>query len=256
MKKTSVRKLTAFFLLSFLLSCGHAPSSTEPQRLAEETYEDLLMAFAAHDYQQLKEKLARIKTSGIEDKRIFYIEAIVALAENHPADAVPALQAALAIDPEYAEAHNTLGAVYTQQKHYAEAEKALAKAAGNPLYRTPEKAFHQLGYLYQLQGKPEQALACYQKALAIKADYFPSHYELSRLYFDLNRFEAAALEIEQARILSPTHPGVWLRKAKIARALGESAEAAAAFDEVLKLQPRGLFADEAAAELEALGKYR
>ncbi|MBN2704840.1 MAG: tetratricopeptide repeat protein [Deltaproteobacteria bacterium] len=256
MRKTSPRKFTAFFILPLLLSCCHAPSRVEPRQLAEETYEDLLISFAAHDYRQLKDSLARIKTSGVVDKRIFYIEAIVALAENRPADAVPALQAALVIDPEYAEAHNTLGAVYTQQKHYAEAEEALAKAADNPLYRTPEKAFHQLGFLYQLQDKHERALACYQKALAIKADYFPSHYELSRLYFDLKKFDAAAQEIERARILSPTHPGVWLRKAKIAKACGEYADAVAAFGEVLKLQPRGLFADEAAAELDSLKKYR
>ena len=237
------------------LSCSHTPPP-EKARLPDELYENLLISFSARDYNRVKEGLQKIDDAGIEDKRVLYLKAMLALIERDQEGAVLELKAALAIDPEYGEAHNTLGSIYMQQKRLSAAETEFIEAADNPLYPTPEKAYHNLGNLYQLQGKNEQALNCYLKALAIKEDYFPSHYELSRLYLEMDKLDFAAQEIEKARQISNDHPGVWLEIGKIEKARQKRELAIEAFKQVIKLQPRGSFADQAQSELQLLNESR
>ncbi|MEA1923628.1 MAG: tetratricopeptide repeat protein [Pseudomonadota bacterium] len=214
----------------------------------------MLRAFAARDYALVKTGLQKIEEAGIEDKRTLYLKAMVALIENRTEDAVTDLKAALVFDPEYGEAHNTLGSIYMQQKRYAEAETEFISACNNALYQTPEKAYLNLGKLYQLQGKNEQAQGCYIKATSINPVYFPPHYELCSLYLSLNKFELAAQEAEKARQISPDHPGVWLKIGEIEKAQQNNYAAIEAFKQVLKLQPNGSFADRATRQLNSLTK--
>ena len=248
----------AFIILLCLIccsGCSHTPPP-EKRQLSDEFYNNLLIAFEARDFSLVKNGLQKINEAGIEDQRTLYLEGMVALIEQKPEKAVSALKAALAIDPLYAEAHNTLGSIFMQQKRFAEAETEFIEAGNNKLYQTPEKAYHNLGNLYQLQDKNKQALGCYFKAIEFNPDYFPSHYELSRLYFDMNKFELAAQEIEKARQISPEHPGVWLQIGKIEKALQKTPQAIEAFKQVLKLQPSGSFADRATEELNSLIESR
>ncbi len=255
LNKSHNQRVGIVFAILLCLICGsgcnHTPSPEKPQ-LSDEFYENLLISFTARDYRLVKEGLQKITEAGIDDKRTLYLGAMLALIERDQEKAVLNLKAALAIDPEYAEAHNTLGTIYMQQKQFATAETEFIEASNNALYQTPEKAYHNLGNLYQQQNKKEQAKNCYFKALELNRDYFPSYYELSRLYFDIDKLEFAAQEIEKARQLSPEHPGVWLQIGKIKNAQQKTALAIEAFKQVIKLQPRGSFADQANKELNLL----
>lgn len=245
-----------FVILIYIIccaACGHTPPP-EQRQLSDQFYENLLIAFEARNYSLVKNGLQKVNEAGIEDQRTLYLESMVALIEHKPEKAVSALKAALAIDPEHAEAHNTLGSIFMQQKRFAEAETEFIEAGSNKLYQTPEKAYHNLGNLYRLQDKNKQALGCYHKAIDFNSDYFPSHYELSSLYFNLNKFELAAKEAEKARQISPEHPGVWLQIGKIEKALQKTPQAIEAFKQVIKLQPSGSFAESASRELNLISE--
>ncbi len=250
------RAITFFLLLCCLLTIfGCAGSSTkEPEKreLSEQFYENLLNAFNARDYDLVKTGLDKVNEAGIADKRTRYLGALVALVENDPDKAIIKLKDALVMDPGFAEAHNTLGTIYMQQKKFALAETEFLKAGSNSLYHTPEKAYHNLGNLYRLQDKNLQAQACYNKAISFNKDYFPSHYELSRLYFATDRLTLAREEIDEAQQISPDHPGVWLQIGKIEEASGEKNKAVEAFEHLLKLAPGGTFADQATKELKRI----
>jgi type IV pilus assembly protein PilF len=239
------------FCLLCSLSCNHTPTP-EKRELSNEFYENLLIAFTARDYDLVKNGLQKIEEAGIENKRTYYLKAMVALNEQNPERAITALKAALVFDPKYGEAHNTLGSIYMQQKLLATAETEFLKAANNALYQTPEKAYQNLGKLYQLQNKEGQAQQCYRKAIELNQDYFPSHYELSQLYFKINKFEEAYQEIERARTISPEHPGVWLQLGKIEKARQNQEQARQAFKQTIKLQPLGFFEKQANQELNLL----
>ena len=256
-RKKYKRVITLFLLLgcfAICLGCNHNSKKPEQQQLSAEFYENLLIAFNAHNYPLVRTGLDKINEAGIADKRTLYLEALLALIENSPEKAVTKLQDALVFDPEYGEAHNTLGTIYMRQGKLALAETEFLLASNNPLYQTPEKAYHNLGKLYQIQGKNLQAQSCYNKAITLNQDYFPSHYELSYLYLDTERIELASDEIEMARQISPEHPGVWFQIGKIETARGENEKAISAFRKVIELQPGGNFADRADKELTRIKK--
>lgn len=79
--------------------------------------------------------------------------------------AIPAFQKALALDSQYAEAHNALGALYAAQRRYdmaiAEFQKALTTSPGSPHF------LNNLGYTFYLQGRYAEAAAIYEKAVAL-----------------------------------------------------------------------------------------
>jgi len=242
---------TILFCLIFSLSCNHTPTP-EKCELSNEFYQNLLIAFTARDYCLVKNGLQKIEEAGIENKRTCYLKAMVALNEQKPEEAITALKKALVFDPDYGDARNTLGSIYMQQKHLTAAETEFLSAANNALYQTPEKAYHNLGKLYQLQNKHGEAQHCYSKAVALNQDYFPSHYELSQLYLKINKFEDAFQEIERSRTLSPEHPGVWLYLGKIEKARKNQEQARQAFKQTIKLQPLGFFGKQANQELNLL----
>jgi type IV pilus assembly protein PilF len=249
---------TFFLLLSWALTfCACNTTSTpkpEEHQLSEKFYQNLLVAFSGHDYQLVHTGLDKINEAGIADKRTRYLEAMLALIERKPDVAVTALQDALVMDPEFGEAHNTLGTIYMQQKKYDLAETEFLKACDSAMYQTPEKAYQNLGNLYCIQKKNRQAQGCYLEAIKLRPGYFPPHYELSRLYLQTQRLELAADEIEKARQINSEHPGVWLQIGKIEKARGNQNEAIKAFEKVMKLQPAGKFADLANQEIESINK--
>jgi len=233
--------------------CGHS-SGRVSTKLTELQYDGLLEAFAARDFPRIKKELAQLHAEGVRDKRISYLEAMLALIENQPEKAKPFLIEALELDPQYPEAHNALGTIYMEENDLDKAETEFIKAVSNPLYPTPEKAYHNLGNLYRRQKRNDLALACYQKALKFNHNYFPSHYELARLYYSQHQYEPALKEINRAREISPRHPGVWLVIGQLNLALDNKEDARDAFKQVISLQPIGSFADQARKELQKLGQ--
>lgn len=254
--KYGIRKIAGLFLLvcaiAGLSACFGSNPAPEKRELSEQFYENLLNAFQGRNYDLVQTGLDKVNEAGIADKRTRYLEALMALIKRDPDTAVIKLKDALVMDPEFAEAHNTLGTVYMQQKKYDLAESEFLLAADNPLYRTPEKAYQNLGNLYKLQGKNLQAQGCYNKAISINQDYFPAHYELSRLYFADDRLQLARKEINEAKVISPDHPGVWLQLGEIEAGLGETEKAVKAFKKVKELAPESGFAVRAGKELERI----
>ena len=246
---------TILFCLICTWGCSHAPPPEKPE-LSNKFYNNLLAAFSGRDYALVKTGLQKINEAGIEDKRTLYLQALVALIEQRPEDAITDLKASLTFDPDYGEAHNTLGSIYMQQKRLAEAETEFIEASNNELYPTPEKAYFNLGKLYQLQNKNEQAQTCYLKATRLEPDYFPPRYELSLLYLSLKKFDLAAQEAEIACHLSPEHPGAWLHLGEVEKARHNNSAAIIAFRQVLELQSVGNFADRATTELKILTENR
>src|SRR5436853_535048 len=81
---------------------------------------------------------------------------------------------ALALKPDYAEAHNNLGNVLTQQDKHDEALASFERAlAINPNYAAPHS---NSGMTLLAQGRIEQAMTNLRRALALKPDYAGAHF--------------------------------------------------------------------------------
>jgi predicted O-linked N-acetylglucosamine transferase (SPINDLY family) len=108
---------------------------------------------------------------------------------------------ALALKPDYVEAHNNLGATLKDQGKLAEA-MACYRAA---LRYRPDyaEAYSNLGGVFWELGDLDQALACFRHSLALKPDYADAHYNLGVLLKDCGQAAEAVACYRRALQLRP-----------------------------------------------------
>jgi serine/threonine protein kinase/Flp pilus assembly protein TadD len=89
-------------------------------------------------------------------------------------------QKALALDPEYGEAHNVIGYAYIGLKDYDKAVHHLEKyVALNPRDPNPQDS---LGDVYFAMGRLNDALAGYTKTITLKPDFYVTYPKLAYIY--------------------------------------------------------------------------
>ena len=94
-----------------------------------------------------------------------YEQALKHLQENRVSLGLVSLQQAIALDPENATYHNALGVLYLDMRKPVDAQAEFQKAVDlNPSYA---EAQHNLGLSLAEQGRFEQAIAGYRKALSV-----------------------------------------------------------------------------------------
>ena len=108
---------------------------------------------------------------------------------------------ALAIRPDYAEAHSNLGNVLKELDQPDEAIAHYRRA----LAIQPEFAIahYNLGIVLDELDQPEDAVGCYEQALAIDPDYAEAHHNLGNVLDELGRREDAIAHYERALALKP-----------------------------------------------------
>ena len=187
----------------------------------------------------------------IEEKR--YTAAIAEL-KNAPADEVLQLNLAIAyskngdIDealqilstivqqhPDYAQAHNNLGIVYTQQKRFSEAAKEFDAA----LQLDPANDSVRLSYVKALT-----ALLQYDRAAPLIHEYLQRHpHDFDALYFSgvvergLGNYAEAEKSFRQAVALNPNHGEAHYNLGFVLARLGRPAEAKPELEKALQLNP-------------------
>jgi hypothetical protein len=104
-------------------------------------------------------------------------------------EAEAAYRRALAIKPDYADAHNNLGVLLKNSNRLTEAEATYRQALKiKPAYA---EAHNNLGNLLNESKRLTEAEAAYRRALAIKPDYADARVNLSFLLLTLLRYEEA-----------------------------------------------------------------
>lgn len=133
-----------------------------------------------------------------DDPYILYEKAIVAWRQGNLEDAERLYQGLLAIEPNWAVAHNALGYMKMIQERFAEAEEHFKS------YRfvAPDQAnpHDSLGELYITTGRYGEAETTLEKAIEIKPDFWASYYHLALLKAYNHDFEAVRHVIERARV--------------------------------------------------------
>lgn len=94
-----------------------------------------------------------------------------------------------------------------------------------------------LGAVLQLQQNYAEALASYDRAVALKPDYANAHYNRGFTLNRLGRTEAALAAYEQAVALQPGHVEAWNNRGVVLQALRRPAEAVASYDRAIALKP-------------------
>lgn len=116
-----------------------------------------------------------------------------------------AMARVLAGEPKNGEALNYMGNILEQQGRLDEAVAAYRKALAVPTYATPHFAYRNLARALLAQGKRPEAEAALKAAVRRVPEYYPARADLAKIYMDTDRWDPA---IQEWRTLLDLMPGV------------------------------------------------
>jgi tetratricopeptide (TPR) repeat protein len=140
--------------------------------------------------------------------------------------AIDALNRLIQASPEFYDAYNLLGTVYTEMGNYQLAKEKLLAAANAELYLTPENAFANLAVLEIKFEKFDAGLRYAEKGLLLNKRFAPL-YNLKGLALEnLNRLDEAAQSFDRAlALLTLPDPAYLINSARVASKLGDKKKA-------------------------------
>ena len=171
-------------------------------------------------------------------------------------EAITHLEKAVRIYPKFLQAQLRLGTVYMDLQQWDNAEQALHRA----LEIDPEavNALFALGEIYLRQKKDQDAEKVLLRGLQIEDHSFLGHLTLGRVYWDMALrikdaeqakplFEKSYDQANRALELNPNLADAHLLKGNLLFRARRAKDALQEFDEYLRLDPKGQFADETRA---------
>jgi tetratricopeptide (TPR) repeat protein len=142
-------------------------------------------------------------------------------------DAQLICQQALAADPDHADTLHLLGLLSLHAKQYDHAVEWIARA----IRQDPKPNYLvSLGRSLQQQGRREEALKAYDKAVQLKPDDAELWKNLGNMLAELERFDHALLSFQQVLKLSPRDQYAAYKSGILLDHVGRFAEAVALFD--------------------------
>jgi tetratricopeptide (TPR) repeat protein len=150
-------------------------------------------------------------------------------------EAVASYHKALAIKPDFAEAHNNLGSALRGLGKLDEAVASYHKAlAIKPDFA---EAHSSLGNAFQDLGQLEDAVASHHKALAIKPDFAGAHNNLGNVLQDLGKLDEAVASYQKALAIKPNFALAHNNLGNVLQGLGQLEDAAASYNKALAIKP-------------------
>jgi tetratricopeptide (TPR) repeat protein len=156
-------------------------------------------------------------------------------AAGRKQEAEAGYRAALALRPADLEALALLAQLCRERGALGDAlqlHAAMMRAA--PI--SPEPASNHAVVLTEL-GRPEEALASLERALACKPDFVAGHYNRGNALFALGRYDDALASFEGTLALDPNHVNARYNRGNTLRELRRHDEALAAYADALALAP-------------------
>src|ERR1700749_637170 len=153
---------------------------------------------------------------------------------GRPLDAQLCCQQALVLDPNHADSLHLLGLLSFDAGQYDHALEWLTRAIRQdprPEYLTS------LGNALQRQGRHEDALKAFDKAVQLRPDDADRWKDLGGGLAELKRFDEALLSFQHALKLDPDHWDAAYRCGFVLRKMDRPEEALAYFDRVNRLMP-------------------
>ena len=138
-------------------------------------------------------------------------------------------------DKKALNAHNNIGEVYKLQTKNEEAEIEYKKEL--ELHPENSLAYNNLGLLYQNMGRTEEALKAYEKGLFINPNEQKIHNNIGITYAQQNRFIEAEKEFKEEIEINPKYADVYYNLGVLYQTLHREQEMINMWEEALKINP-------------------
>ena len=179
------------------------------------------------------------------------------------AEAVRHLEKAVTIYPKFTEAELKAGTAYMDLQQWDKAEAALRKALEIDAHAA--NAFFALGEVYRRQKKYDQAEKVLLDGMAEESRSAQAHLTLARVYWEKvagvkdeavwrPSMEKSYQEVNQALQFDPNLAAAHLLKGNLLFKVRRAEDALREYDEYLRLDPKGEFADQTRALADKIRK--
>ena len=208
----------------------------QPRRLTlQQVLELAVQHHNAGRFPQAKQIYQQILQSEPDQPVALHLLGVTAYQEQEHTLAVDLITKALAIQPDYADAHRNLGSVLRDLGRSDEAVASFhAALAIRPDY---VDAHTNLGSVLRDLGRLDEAVASYHNALAIEPDHAGTHNNLGNALRALGRLDDAFASYHNALRVDPDHAGAHNNLGNAFRDLGQLDEAFASYQKALAIRP-------------------
>jgi tetratricopeptide (TPR) repeat protein len=176
----------------------------------------------------------------------------IALAGKSYSEAVGHLQKALALYPDFYEAHFLLGTAFISAREWKKAETALQRAVDLKATSAPATLF--LGEVYWRQNRYDEAEKTLLEGLKLDDKSWSGYFTLARLYWNRENIAKAAPAIGHTLQLKPDFAPAHLLAGNILLKVNQPERALREYREYLRLEPKGEFAVQTRELAEKLSK--
>jgi len=208
-------------VITLLLACATTSADDEMRKLeARSAYEAGVKSISEG---RVSLGLSSLRQAAeVEPQNALYRNAVGAVLLNlgRFPDAQVEFQKAVELDPTYADAYHNLGSAYAEQGKWEEAITAYKKALAQTIYSTPETTYNNLGYAYWALDRRTEAEEAFRAALQLEPKLVPSHFWLGVLLQKEGRKDEARQHFQAARDLEPASL-LGKRAAEVLKAIGD-----------------------------------
>lgn len=175
-----------------------------------------------------------------------------ALGKKSYDESVAHLQKAIAAYPEFYEAHLLLGTALMDAREWKKAEVAFQRAV--KLKAGSAAAMLSLGEVYWRQKRYEEAEKTLLDGLKLDDKSWHGYFTQARLYWDLGNIAKAGPAIGRTLQLKPDFAPAHLLAGNILLRINQQERALAAYQDYLRLEPKGEFAAQTRELVQKLAK--
>jgi type IV pilus assembly protein PilF len=159
---------------------------------------------------------------------------------------------AIKLKPDYSNAYNYLGTIYYRQGRMEEAIEAFEKALSNLLYMSPQDAQRNLGGVYLALKQYHEAIIHLKEAIRLVPDFVPALNDLGKAYEGLKMYGEARRAYEKALEYNPEYVGALLNMGEFLYRSGDKQKSKEYFEKVIRAEPGSDSANEARSYLGAM----
>jgi Tfp pilus assembly protein PilF len=169
-----------------------------------------------------------------------YSRALAALEEKKTRAAIPYLEEAISIFPDFFDANLMLGTCFMDLRQWKEAENPFKRAL--KIKHDSALAMISLGEVNWRLKRVDEAESLLLRGLKLDEKNWHGHFTLARLYWERGDVRKAGASLGRTLQLKPDFAEAHLLAGNVLLKIGEQSRAIAEYEEYLRLAPKGEFA--------------
>ncbi len=252
MRAENIRRALVLMLALALLGTGCAADKAYREKLARENRDRGERYLAMNETSKALEQFLKALEVYPDDPYLHYDLALAYDMKGALDKTEYHLKEAIELKTDYSDAYNYLGFVYFRNGKVDEAIKYYHKALDNMLYQNPQDANLNLGVAYLSLKEYEKAVVQLEEAIRLVPDFTAAYNSLGQAYEGLGQYDKARFNYEKALELNPQYANAYLNLGKLLYRSGERKKARWSFTQVIRLAPGSKMVTEAQSYLKRL----